>query len=89
VVFVNREDIFAPGLQPGDRVDLVTQWTGDDIDRRAPGFRVVEYDTSIGCAAAYCPETNSLVPLDDTADGSNTPVYKSVILRLEISSAHS
>ena len=28
------------------------------------------YDTARGCAAAYFPETNVLVPLDSTADGS-------------------
>ena len=31
----------------------------------------------------YTPEANPLVPLDHTADGSNTPAYKSVIVRLE------
>ena len=38
-----------------------------------PGFRVVHYPTARGCAAAYYPETNVLVPLDSTADTSNTP----------------
>ena len=31
------------------------------------------YDQPRGCAAAYYPETNPLVPLDSTAEGSNTP----------------
>ncbi len=81
VVFVNREDVTSLGLEPGDLVDLVSVWDG--TTRRAPGFRVVEYDTPVGCAAAYYPETNPLVPLDATALGSNTPVYKSVVVRLE------
>ena len=50
---------------------------------RAPGFRVVHYPTARGCAAAYYPETNVLVPLDSTADTSNTPASKSVVIRLE------
>ena len=50
-------------------------------DARA-GFRVVAYDTPRGCAAAYYPETNVLVPLDSTAEGSNTPASKSVIISL-------
>ena len=46
-------------------------------------FRVVAYDQPRGCAAAYYPETNPLVPLDSKAEGSNTPTSKSVIVRLE------
>ena len=53
------------------------------MERRAPGFRVVHYPTARGCAAAYYPETNVLVPLDSTADTSNTPASKSVVVRLE------
>ena len=45
------------------------------------GFRIVAYETPRGCAAAYYPETNPLVPLDSTAIGSNTPTSKSVIIR--------
>lgn len=52
-------------------------------ERRAPGFRVVAFPTAKGCAAAYYPETNVLVPLDHTAEGSNTPASKSVVIRLE------
>jgi len=50
---------------------------------RAPHFRVVHYPTTRGCAAAYYPETNVLVPLDSTADTSNTPTSKSVVIRFE------
>jgi hypothetical protein len=34
-------------------------------------------------AAGYYPETNPLVALDHTAIGSNTPVSKAVVIRLE------
>jgi hypothetical protein len=43
----------------------------------------VGYQTPRGSAAAYYPETNTLVPLDSTAVESNTPTSKSVIIRLE------
>ncbi len=86
VVFAHREDVDALGFRDGDLVDLVASWpageSGDGIERVAPGFRVVEYDTPRGTAAAYYPETNALVPLDATAAGSNTPAYKSVVVRL-------
>lgn len=82
VVFVHPEDLAALGVADGATVDLVSEWT-DGTLRRAPGFRVVGYPTARGCAAAYFPEANPLVPLDSTAAGSNTPTSKSVILRLE------
>ncbi|MFE1906179.1 FdhF/YdeP family oxidoreductase [Streptomyces gardneri] len=82
VVLVHPEDAAAFGLADGAYTDLVSEWT-DGTERRAPGFRVVHYPTSRGCAAAYYPETNVLVPLESTADVSNTPASKSVIVRLE------
>jgi molybdopterin-dependent oxidoreductase alpha subunit len=82
VVLVNPGDAEALGVADGSYVDLVSEWS-DGIERRAPGFRVVHYPTAKGCAAAYYPETNVLVPLDATADTSNTPASKSVVVRLE------
>ncbi len=82
VVFVHHDDIAALGFDDGDIVDLVSEWE-DGSERTAPAFRIVEYDTPRGCAAAYYPEANPLVPLDSTAVGSNCPTSKSVIVRLE------
>jgi molybdopterin-dependent oxidoreductase alpha subunit len=82
VVMVNRRDLEALGLRNGDHVDIVACWS-DGRDRRVRDFRVVEYDTPVGSAAAYYPETNPLVPLGSAAEGSNTPTSKSVVVRLE------
>ncbi|WP_338676055.1 FdhF/YdeP family oxidoreductase [Streptomyces sp. SCSIO 30461] len=82
VVLVHPADARALGFDDGAYVDLVSEWK-DGVERRAPGFRVVHYPTARGCAAAYYPETNVLVPLDSTADTSNTPASKSVVVRLE------
>ncbi|MFK4265075.1 FdhF/YdeP family oxidoreductase [Streptomyces milbemycinicus] len=82
VVLVNPDDARELGLADGSYTDLVSEWT-DGSERRAPGFRVVHYPTARGCAASYYPETNVLVPLDSTADTSNTPASKSVVIRLE------
>jgi molybdopterin-dependent oxidoreductase alpha subunit len=82
VVFVSPGDLATLGIADGTLVDLVSEWT-DGSERRAPAFRVVAYPTAARCAAAYFPEANALVPLDSTADGSNTPTSKSVIVRLE------
>ncbi|MCX4449736.1 FdhF/YdeP family oxidoreductase [Streptomyces sp. NBC_01789] len=82
VVLVHPDDATALGLTDGSYTDLVSEWK-DGVERRAPGFRVVHYPTARGCAAAYYPETNVLVPLDSTADTSNTPASKSVVVRFE------
>jgi anaerobic selenocysteine-containing dehydrogenase len=86
VIFVNPADIAAFDLQAGDRVNLVSEFTGSDgvvQERRAEGFVVVPYSTPVGNAAAYYPETNPLVPLDHVAAKSNTPVSKAIVIRLE------
>ncbi|MGE0216972.1 FdhF/YdeP family oxidoreductase [Mycolicibacterium sp.] len=81
VVFVNPEDITRFGLRDGDRVDLISEFDGQQ--RRAEDFRVIAYSTPVGNAAAYYPETNPLVPLDHVAARSNTPVSKAIVVRLE------
>lgn len=81
VVFVNPVDIDRLGLDPEDRVDLVSEFEGQE--RRADDFLLVPYSTPVGNAAAYYPETNPLVPLDHTAEKSNTPVSKAIVIRLE------
>jgi molybdopterin-dependent oxidoreductase alpha subunit len=81
VVFVNPDDVAALGLADGDLVDLHSEWS-DNVQRVAHRFRVVAYEQPRGCAAAYYPETNPLVPLDSVALGSGTPTSKSVVVRL-------
>ncbi|RZQ60441.1 FdhF/YdeP family oxidoreductase [Amycolatopsis suaedae] len=85
VVFAHPEDLAELGFADGQLVDLVSEWNG--TERRAAAFRTVAYPCARGCAAAYFPEANSLVALDSVADVSNTPVSKSIVVRLERASA--
>ncbi len=85
VVFVNEADLAAAGLKDGDMVDMVSEYE-DGVERRAESFRAVAYNTPVGCAAAYYPEANVLVPLDSVAEVSGTPTSKTVIIRLEAAS---
>ena len=78
---MNETDLAEHGFHDGDQVDIVSVY--GDGERRASAFRAVAYPTPRGCAAAYFPEANVLVPLDSTAIGSNTPTSKSIIIRLE------
>ncbi|CRK49285.1 putative enzyme [Rhodococcus sp. RD6.2] len=91
VIFVSAADLVEQGLSDGARVDVVSEWTAADgsvEERRVHDFRVVEYSTPKGNAAAYYPETNPLVPLDHVAAKSNTPVSKAVVVRLEPVGGH-
>ena len=80
VVLMNPEDIKALGMQDGDVVDLYNDHDGRE--RIAFHFIVVAYPIPPTCAATYFPETNVLVPISHTADKSNTPVSKSVVIRI-------
>ncbi|MDF2443263.1 MAG: hypothetical protein JWR01_1466 [Subtercola sp.] len=82
VVFVNPDDIRELGLADGDTVDIFSEWKNEP-DRELRGYRVVSYPTAKGCAAAYFPEANVLIPLDSAALESNTPVSKAIVVRLE------
>jgi len=77
VVFLHPEDMRARGLEAGTRVDLIGA-AEDGVSRRAEGFEVVPYDIPEGCAGAYFPETNVLIPIDSYADFSITPTSKSI-----------
>lgn len=82
VIFVNPDDLAELQLSDGQRVNIISEWH-DEPDRVLPDYRIVSYPTARGCAAAYYPEANVLVPLRSAATGSNTPVSKAVIVRLE------
>ncbi|GAA1118379.1 FdhF/YdeP family oxidoreductase [Nesterenkonia jeotgali] len=86
VLFVNPEDLARLGFSDGDLVDVHGEST-DGKDRVLRSFRAVSYPSAQGCAAVYYPEGNVLVPLDDTVQGSNTPISKGVIIRLEHAAA--
>ena len=70
------------GSPTGKSWTSVSEWS-DDVERQAEGFRLVAYPVAHSTCMAYFPEANVLVPLDSTADGSNQPTSKSVIVRLE------
>ncbi|MBG6225887.1 formate dehydrogenase major subunit [Arthrobacter sp. CAN_A2] len=82
VVFINPEDIADLGLEDGQNVDVHGVYD-DGVQRVLRAYRVVSYPTARGCAAAYYPEANVLVPLDEVAEGSNTPRSKQIIVRFE------
>jgi molybdopterin-dependent oxidoreductase alpha subunit len=82
VILMHPDDIAERGMKPGDWVD-VRSHAADGRERIAPKFRAVAYDVPRGCAAAYFPEANVLVPVGSRAKGSNTPSSKMVPVTVE------
>ena len=74
----------ARGLSAGDKVRYYFPVFGAKSAAWRRSFVVVEYEIPQGCAATYFPETNVLVAVDDVADKSNTPVSKSVKIRVAL-----
>jgi anaerobic selenocysteine-containing dehydrogenase len=81
VVFMNREDMKDRGLEKESVVRLSSYYNGKT--RTATNFKVVPYKIPRGNMAAYFPETNVLVPYNHFADGSGTPISKSIRVTVE------
>lgn len=81
VIFMNADDIAEHGLAAGSVVDVTSHF--DDGERHIYGFTVVPYEIPRGCAAAYFPEANPLVPLASYADRSLTPTSKSIVVSIK------
>lgn len=82
VILMNPADIAREGLKDGDVVDITSHFDG--VERVARKFIVVAYDIPERCTATYFPETNVLVPINSTAEKSNTPTSKWVVVRVGI-----
>jgi len=81
VIFMHPEDAADRGLESGDRVHITSHFRGQT--RRVENFSVIPYDLPRGCAGAYFPEANPLVPVDSVADLSNTPTSKAVVITVD------
>jgi molybdopterin-dependent oxidoreductase alpha subunit len=82
VILMHPDDVAERGLMADEWVD-VRSHGADGRERLAPRFRVVPYDVPRGCAAAYFPEANVLVPVGSRAKGSNTPSSKMIPVTVE------
>jgi molybdopterin-dependent oxidoreductase alpha subunit len=81
VIFLNAQDMVERGLSAEQPVNITSHWRGDIREARL--FLAIPYDIPKGCAAAYFPETNVLVPLESTARKSNTPTSKSIVITIK------
>jgi molybdopterin-dependent oxidoreductase alpha subunit len=81
VVFMNHNDVVRLGFAPGEWVNLRTA-IEPEVLREVGPLQIIAYDIPAGCAAAYYPECNPLVPLWHHAERSKVPAAKSVPVTL-------
>ncbi|MCH1539873.1 MAG: FdhF/YdeP family oxidoreductase [Candidatus Poseidonia sp.] len=81
VLFMNAEDMVERGWKAKDSVDITSHYQNQK--RRSETWLLVPYEIPKGNIAAYFPEANTLVPLDSTADLSNTPTSKWIVCTLD------
>nr|WP_103095439.1 FdhF/YdeP family oxidoreductase [Novosphingobium guangzhouense] len=77
VIFAHVDDLAELGIAHGDMVDIEGA-----PGRSLTGYTVVAHEIARGSLAAYYPEANCLVPLDDHDRTSGTPSYKSVRVKM-------
>jgi molybdopterin-dependent oxidoreductase alpha subunit len=78
VIFMNRDDLTDMNIHGGELVDITSYFNGEL--RVAEKFITVPFDIPRKCCATYFPEANVLVPIGSTAEKSNTPTSKSVVV---------
>ena len=81
IIFMNPADIARMGLAAGQAVDLTTA-IDEATPRTVRGFQIIPYSIPEGCAGAYFPECNPLVPVSHHDGKSKVPAYKALPIRL-------
>ncbi len=81
VLFMNEGDMTRENLKKMDTVNIISNYDG--IERKVFQFLIIPYSIPKGNLAAYFPETNPLIPIQEYAEKSNTPISKSVRVSLE------
>lgn len=78
VIFMNAEDVKEANLQQGRLVDLTGYFEGEK--RSARHSMVTPYNIPRNYTATCYPETNVPVSINSTADRSNTPTSKFIVI---------
>ena len=76
VLFMNTEDMAERNINPEQMVEISSHY--DNRERKMEGYYAIPYPIRRGCAAAYFPETNTLLSINNTCANCETPAYKSV-----------
>ena len=81
VVFMNKKDIKKFNLNSLDLIDIESLYNGKK--RIAKKFHVVPYNIPSQNLACYFPEANVLVPINEFAFKSQTPISKSIKVKIK------
>lgn len=76
VLFMNRADMDKRNISPEQIVRITSRYDGRE--RRLDGYYAIPYPIRQGCVAAYFPEANQLLSINNTCEECETPAYKSV-----------
>jgi molybdopterin-dependent oxidoreductase alpha subunit len=84
VLFIHERDLADRNLAHGDLVEVEAIPRLGETPARGAALTLtaIAYDVPRGCAAAYYPEANVLIPLAHHDPASGTPSYKSLPIRL-------
>jgi hypothetical protein len=63
-------------IAPGQLVDIASHY--ENKVRKLEGYFAIPYKIRKSCVAAYFPETNTLLSINNTCANCETPAYKSV-----------
>ena len=77
IIMMNPDDMLELQIKTRDVVDVTSHYNGATI--RSSEWTIIPYKIPKRNIAAYFPEANELVPLESTADTSNTPTSKWII----------
>ena len=78
IVLMNALEMAERGLKSRDSVNITSHYGDKNITSR--DWILVPYDIPRGNIATYFPEANELVPIESTAEISNTPTSKWVVV---------
>lgn len=82
ILFMNADDMAELGLETGSIVDILAA-----PNRVLPAQTVVAYSMARGSVAAYYPEANCLIAIDDYDRKSGTPAYKAIAVSVKPASS--
>ena len=81
VVLMNEDDMKNLGFDNLELINIIS--VHENQERKAVKFYAVPYSIPSGSVATYFPEANCLIPLHNSAERSNTPISKFVVVRFE------
>ena len=85
ILMMNSHDMLELDLKTRDLIDITSHFNG--TKRFSRKWMVIPYNIPKRNVAAYFPEANELVPLESTADISNTPTSKWIICTISESNS--